>query len=706
MIERLLHHRVFVLLSLLLLFVLGLAASTRLQIDNTPEIWLPADDGIASDYERFKSRFGSDAFIGIVFDLGPEAVSAKCEALAQFAASLRGLEGIHSVRVPAPIGSEGMADAIPLVSRSGRKALLAVVLDDAMSVPNRKKTVTDIEHMSRAQVDLGYQQIVGTDVLTRELDNGSEQSFGGLFPLVAAILSLVVLFAIRSGVILTAILLTAILSATMTLATMALVGVSLNLLLVLVPAILVVLTVAASLHLCWCYLSLAKNAAQTSQANRNALWGAAVRKTIAPCALTTATTALGFASLATSEIMPVRNLGIFTALGSIWVLLLVFTLIPTFGSGHLLHRRPAAGVLRSDRLLDRVIRHRRRILWVGGVMAIVSSLGLAHLRIESNVLEFFASDHPLPSAYRDFEEEFFGLTAIEFWVEGPAEELASHEVMEAIDSLCRLGHEQGWTGGAIFPLGRIPRENQPAVLRSWLDAEEFSADSYHWQAEGLAALRITLTAPTTSSNVAHRNVVRVRDTASSIRLPERVTLHQSGAAPLLVHGQVLLLQTQVHSFVLALILITAVVFAVYRSLRLTVISLVANMLPVSSTLGIMGWLDIPLDAGTITVAGIALGLVVDDTIHLLDGYAASARKYGPGRLTNTIRITMRRVGPPILITSVAVALGFGAFGAAAFQPTRYFGLLIAFTCGVALFADLLLVPALLLGSRSQRRRQP
>ena len=106
----------------------------------------------------------------------------------------------------------------------------------------------------------------------------------------------------------------------------------------------------------------------------------------------------------------------------------------------------------------------------------------------------------------------------------------------------------------------------------------------------------------------------------------------------------------------------------------------------------MGWFGVPLNAGTVTVAGIALGLIVDDTIHVIHSFA-EARDQPP---LEAIVSTLHGSGKPILITSVAVALGFGLFGFAAFQPTRYFGLLTALTSLLALFADLVILPALLL----------
>jgi YHS domain-containing protein len=107
----------------------------------------------------------------------------------------------------------------------------------------------------------------------------------------------------------------------------------------------------------------------------------------------------------------------------------------------------------------------------------------------------------------------------------------------------------------------------------------------------------------------------------------------------------------------------------------------------------MGLLAVPLDTATVTVAGIALGLVVDDTIHFLHEYGR-ARGEGQDR-GGAVAETLFRVGRPVFVTSLAVAAGFGAFAFSPFRPTLYFGLLIAWTSVAAVVCDLVVLPALL-----------
>ena len=128
----------------------------------------------------------------------------------------------------------------------------------------------------------------------------------------------------------------------------------------------------------------------------------------------------------------------------------------------------------------------------------------------------------------------------------------------------------------------------------------------------------------------------------------------TGSAALLIQGQVLLLETQVSSFGLALLVVTAVILMAFRSLRLALLSLLPNLLPVLFTLGLMGLAGIPLNTATVTVAGIALGLIVDDTIHFLHHWRTK-RQAGEDAGTAAAD-TLFHVGRPAFITTTGLTL--------------------------------------------------
>jgi predicted RND superfamily exporter protein len=160
-----------------------------------------------------------------------------------------------------------------------------------------------------------------------------------------------------------------------------------------------------------------------------------------------------------------------------------------------------------------------------------------------------------------------------------------------------------------------------------------------------------------------------------------------------------LLSTQMKSFLLAFVVITVVMAGSLRSLKLGILAMIPNLLPILFVLALMPLLRIPLDVGTVLIAGVALGLVVDDTTHFLYQLKRQRR-----RATDThaaIARAMNRTGRPIVFTSVVLSLGFLVLVFASFSPLVNFGILASVVILLALVFDLIVLPAMvgILGSK-------
>ncbi len=151
------------------------------------------------------------------------------------------------------------------------------------------------------------------------------------------------------------------------------------------------------------------------------------------------------------------------------------------------------------------------------------------------------------------------------------------------------------------------------------------------------------------------------------------------------------MREQVASFASAIVLVVLAIGLLFRSVVLTLVALIPNVMPIVWTGGLMGWSGIELSTGTAMIASAVLGLVVDDTIHYLAHYR---RADAPDAVT-AIRETTRVVGAPVTVASVSLILGFwvGAFGS--FRPTVYFSLLTGLTMITGVVCDLLVLPATL-----------
>jgi predicted RND superfamily exporter protein len=220
-----------------------------------------------------------------------------------------------------------------------------------------------------------------------------------------------------------------------------------------------------------------------------------------------------------------------------------------------------------------------------------------------------------------------------------------------------------------------------------------------------------------------RYSIRVKDSQKSLRrdallkkirydLVNRIGLsdHQVHLAGLLVLYNNML-QSLFESQILTLGVVVLVLFGMFlilfRSLQLALIALIPNLLAISTVLGIMGWLKIPLDMMTITIAAISIGIAVDNTIHYI--YRFKHEFQAKMGYTSTVHLCHGSIGRALYYTSLTIISGFLILTLSNFIPSIYFGLLTALAMSIALLAALTLLPQLIivlkpLGSESKTEK--
>jgi predicted RND superfamily exporter protein len=159
-----------------------------------------------------------------------------------------------------------------------------------------------------------------------------------------------------------------------------------------------------------------------------------------------------------------------------------------------------------------------------------------------------------------------------------------------------------------------------------------------------------------------------------------------------------LLSSQIKSFLLAFAVVTVVMAGALRSLKLARLAMIPNLLPIVLALALMPMLDISLDVGTVMLAGVALGLVVDDTTHFL--YRLKEQRQRTADTRHAIAQAMNLAGRPIVFTSIVLSLGFSVLVFASFNPVTHFGVLASAVILLALVFDLLVLPAIVGALRS------
>ena len=155
-----------------------------------------------------------------------------------------------------------------------------------------------------------------------------------------------------------------------------------------------------------------------------------------------------------------------------------------------------------------------------------------------------------------------------------------------------------------------------------------------------------------------------------------------------------LFESQILTLAVVVIALMGMFLVLFRSFKIALIAITPNLLAIGTVLGVIGWLNIPLDMMTITIAAISMGIAVDNTIHYI--YRFRQEFDAKQNYVETMFHCHASIGYAIYYTSVTIIIGFSILSLSNFLPTIYFGLLTGLAMLVALIASLTLLPQLLI----------
>jgi len=429
-----------------------------------------------------------------------------------------------------------------------------------------------------------------------------------------------------------------------------------------------------------------------------------------PSILTGLTTVVGFLALATSRLQAVRETGAFLAAGVVLSMAATSVLLPALLSLPIAAR--AGGVptavlpQRVAQGLATLVSKRAAYVIFGTVVLVALAIvGSMRLRFDANPLHFFPRHDALRRSAEVVDSSLGGSLPLEIVVRGAAEEIGQMApAVLRVERQLREMPQVGFVGSALDFLQMaetmrppfMPHVIDPAAGRFppglWTRiASEPALRPYVVRDSGTVILRVSCRVAVSGSDSLRDLVSRVEGLLASESLQGNASV--TGMVPLLLRTQAYMVHGQTSSALLAFAVIFALVFCFVRSWQLGALAVVANVVPLVLIIGVMGWLNLPMDIASMMITSIALGIIVDDTIHLLYRYKR-CRSSGL-EVREAIAQTYAVVGVPMVVTSMVFVAGFLILVPSSFQPTSMFGLLSAVTIAAAFVADLLLLPALI-----------
>ncbi len=536
-----------------------------------------------------------------------------------------------------------------------------------------------------------------------------------LMSIVAISLLLFVLFRRVAGVALP--MLVVILTLLSTLGMMGMSGVAFKLPTQILPSFLLAVGVGAAVHVLSIFFNHLQNHEDKESAIAHALGHSGLAIT-----MTSLTTAAGLASFAGADVAPIGELGLFSAIGIVLSLIYTIVLLPALlsilpvkakknGAAEARHQR-------MDRILtgftDIATGRVKTVLAVSMVIFIIGIAGASQVKFSHKPFEWISKSEPVRQATEFMNAKMGGASSMEVVVDTHKENGLYDPAIMA--GLATLGSEvAAMEQGELFvgktmsladilkEIHQALNENRPEFYTTpddrQLIAQEFllfensgSDDLEDYVDSQFSKARFTIKMPWGDA-ILYRDFMTELEARFHNHLGEKAEITVTGMNALLSRTMSATIVSMAESYVIAALVITVMMILLLGDIKIGLISMIPNLLPIILTLGLMGWLGLPLDLFTMLIGSIAIGLAVDDTIHFMHNY----RRYhhDTGDVYQAVHKTLLSSGRAMLITTIVLATGFFLYLFSTMSNLFNFGLLTGFTIIMALLADFLLAPALM-----------
>ncbi|EJF51929.1 putative RND superfamily exporter [Saprospira grandis DSM 2844] len=499
-----------------------------------------------------------------------------------------------------------------------------------------------------------------------------------------------------------------------TLGTMMWLGFSLDFISNMIPTIILIIGISNVIHLFSKFLL----GLQAGQAKKLAL-KQAIKEVGRATILTSGTTIIGFLSLLFSNVSPLINLGAFAALGLIYAFLLTYSFFPALlmisrASFQLKAAKDDFWQQQLGRLALWVEGHYGKII-IGSLLLMALGLwGSSQLRINQHVLDDLSERHPQIVDSRFFENEFKGSRQFEMEIilRDSSKSLSDTAVLRALDPLERYLLEEYGLGSMFSPLARLKMANRmthsgkadyyrlPQSRSEWKKAQKIEANFLANGRYPLVVLpqgkrgRFAGKMPDMGSLEAQKRHAALAQFIRDQELDQLIDYRLTGSAYLMDINNHCIADNVFYGLLLCFLFIFLLMLYLFRSWRMASIALLPNILPLALVGALMAWNGVDIKISTSILFIIAFGIAVDDSIHFMAAYRLASQE--AKSKAEALRTCFRGTGKAIVVTTLILVSGFSCLLFSSFMGTFYIGLYTSICLFLALLADLLLLPALIL----------
>jgi len=504
-------------------------------------------------------------------------------------------------------------------------------------------------------------------------------------------------------------------------------------------ALMLIITISMNIHLIVRYRQLNRDHPGDDQL---ALVRTTMHKMVKPCLYTALTTIMGFSSLVVSEIKPVIDFGWMMSASLAVTFVTSFLLFPTLLM--VMGKTGSKPTFDSDRFLLPAYLARltetqgNKILVLALVLTIVSVAGITRLRVENSFINYFSDDTEIYQGLKLIDEKLGGTTPLEILIKfkddsgnllkpEDLEGLTEEEIQMEREYAAALANspEYWFTPTKVKQIKEVhdyldglPEIGKVLSLASTVRVAEDYAEK---ELDGMELailytkippkIRKSLIDPYVSidDNEA-RILARVLDSKPDLRrkelletvrrdLTKKLGFEEQDVTVsglLVLYNNMLqsLFKSQIKTIGVVMLGIAIMFLVLFRSITLSIIGILPNLLGAGVVLGVMGGAGIPMDMMTITIAAITIGIAVDNGIHYI--YRFREEYALTHNYVETLHVCHSNIGKAVFYTTMTIIFGFSILMFSNFIPTIYFGLLTAAAMFIALLAALTVLPKLIL----------
>jgi predicted RND superfamily exporter protein len=741
---------------ILAILVIFIAFYVNLRFDNTPDSFFMEKDPTLQMYERFRNDFGSDEFTFIVLE-SPEVwtpqliqnlanLTHKLEAMdavtrvlsltnARHIAGVDGAIDVGNFIDLEQIGDEQSLAALKsralshpfyrdfLISADGSKlGLLAETELRPQEVMYKIHLARDIRQLLASEPYSGYgPRLVGAPIIDADvfkIINIESALFGTLsFMLVA----LGFYFIFRSWVGVVVPLTVATFSIIVAVGLMGMMDAPAGLLTPIMPGFLISVGVGSSV-----FLLFEIYQQRLSGKNTRDSIVAAYRASALTCVISVATTAGALLSFSWSDIKPVQEVGLTMAGGLlasvVFALLLIPLALDVTRNIHIspqVHKMLSARNRRMEQLASFVVGRWRTLLVLLMVVIVFAAYGITKLRVDYYYVGLFKEKTEIAQSYRYVDSALRGGAGMELVIDtgkNSTLDIRDPSVMQKIAELqLHLESRFEHLGLKTYSVANLVQEINQALYEGQ-ESEYRIPDSRAGIAEALFLYESSgddeLVSFITQDYEKARINLRLKYRPESEYAPlfreintfverevtpnlENVSVTLTGVIPLWSRLTTYLYQTELEAITLSALIVTLVMILAFRSLQLGLAMMVCNLVPVATTLAIMGYFNIFLDPFTMLVAAIAIGMLDDDTMHFVRSFLHGYQDNG-GDAAAALRHAYANAGQAMVLLSVVLVAGFLVYNFSSVASLAKFGSMTALAIGLGAASEFLFTPAVIM----------